>query len=65
MLGDIKSVGNSVQELRFHFGPGYRIYFTEFGGITVFLLAGGDKSTQSKDIATAQKMATELKEKMQ
>lgn len=50
MLGDIKSVGEKVSEIRFHFGAGHRVYFTQIGEVTVILLAGGDKGTQTKDI---------------
>lgn len=57
MIGDIKPVGDKVYEMRFHFGAGYRIYYTQVGSITIFLLAGGDKSTQSKDIAKAKQLA--------
>jgi len=52
-LGDSKSVGDGVFELRMTFGPGYRIYFGREGDTVVILLCGGDKSTQSKDIAQA------------
>lgn len=60
MLGDIKSVGDRIFELRFHFGAGYRIYYTQIGSLTVFLLAGGDKSSQRKDIELAKKILKEL-----
>lgn len=53
--GDHKSVGSGVFELRYHFGAGYRVYFAEDGDTLVVLLVGGDKSTQSDDIETAQK----------
>ena len=48
-------------ELRFSFGSGYRIYFAEEDDVTVILLLGGDKSRQSKDIATAKKYWSELR----
>jgi len=50
-----------VFELRFSFGSGYRIYFAEEDDVTVILLLGGDKSRQSKDIATAKKYWSELR----
>ena len=46
--------------MRIHAGPGYRVYFVERGLEIVILLAGGDKSTQAKDIKTAQKLARQL-----
>jgi len=58
-LGDVSPI-DRVSELRIHYGPGYRIYFTTKGDTIVILLCGGDKSTQAKDIAKAQKMAKEI-----
>lgn len=51
--GDIEPVGEGVSELRLHFGPGYRVYFGRHGAGLIVLLAGGDKSTQDKDIKHA------------
>ncbi len=59
-FGDSKSVGNKVFELRIDVGKGYRIYFTNKDSRIVFLLVGGDKSSQNKDIETAKKMAEEV-----
>ena len=58
--GDVKPVGEGVSELRLHFGSGYRIYYIQQGSKLIVLLAGGDKSTQSKDISTALKLARNL-----
>jgi putative addiction module killer protein len=46
--------------MRIHHGPGYRVYFKRTGMEIVILLAGGDKSTQAKDIKKALKLAREL-----
>lgn len=58
-FGDVKSVGQGVSELRIDYGPGYRVYFVRRGEFAVILLCGGDKRTQSADIAAAQRMAKE------
>jgi putative addiction module killer protein len=52
-LGDCKSAGGGILELRVHFGPGYRIYCAREGQKLIILLCAGDKSTQQKDIALA------------
>ena len=58
-LGDHKKIDNEISELRFKFGSGYRIYFTEIDNIIVLLINGGDKSTQSKDIIKAKSILQE------
>lgn len=57
--GDAEPVGQGISELRIHFGPGYRIYFTKRGDTIIVLLCGGDKSSQTKDIKVAKRLATE------
>jgi len=52
--GDYKSVGEGVNELRFFFGAGYRVYFGEDGDTIVVLLCGGSKDSQHRDIQRAQ-----------
>lgn len=61
-FGDCEPVGEGVSEMRIHYGPGYRVYFKRSGMEILILLAGGDKSTQAKDIKKALKLARELKE---
>jgi putative addiction module killer protein len=56
-FGDTRSVGGGVEELRFKFGPAYRVYFLRRGNKIVVLLAGGDKGTQTKDISRAKALA--------
>jgi putative addiction module killer protein len=58
--GDVKALSGGVSELRVHFGPGYRVYFTQRGHDIVILLAGGGKSNQPKDIQTALQLAKNL-----
>lgn len=60
-LGDSRSVGEGVRELKIDYGPGYRVYFAEDGDTLVVLLCGGDKSTQSRDIKKAQEYWVEYR----
>ena len=60
LFGDSGPVGGNVSELRVHVGPGYRAYYTVRGRTIVFMLCGGDKSTQKKDIKKAKDIAAQL-----
>jgi putative addiction module killer protein len=61
-FGDHNNLGRGLFELRFLFGPGFRVYYTVRNGRIVFLLIGGDKSTQAKDIEKARNLMTALEE---
>jgi putative addiction module killer protein len=50
-LGDIKTIGEGVTEMREHFGAGWRMYFVQRGDVLIVMLGGGTKSTQEADIA--------------
>ena len=52
-FGDYKRLDANIFELRFHYGSGYRIYFSEVNNTTVLILCGGDKSSQKYDIESA------------
>jgi putative addiction module killer protein len=60
-FGDCEPVGEGVSEMRIHVGAGYRVYYTRTRSTVYFLLAGGEKASQTKDIAKAKRMARELK----
>jgi len=59
-FGDCEPVGEGVSEMRIHVGLGYRVYFTRRAEVVYFLLIGGDKSTQKRDIKRALEMARTL-----
>lgn len=59
-FGDCEPVGEGVSEMRIHFGPGYRLYFTRRGEAVFLLLLGGAKSSQKRDIKRALEMARTL-----
>ena len=61
-LGDVKPIGGGVFEMREHFGPGWRMYYVKRGSVLIVVLGGGDKSSQSADIAKAVKLAATIEE---
>ncbi len=61
-LGDVKPVGEGVFEMREHFGSGWRMYYVQRGAVLIVMLGGGDKSTQTADIAKAIKLAAILED---
>lgn len=62
LLGDVKSVGESVWEMREFFGAGWRMYFIQQGDVIIVMLGGGDKSTQQRDIVKAIALSKKLEE---
>jgi putative addiction module killer protein len=60
LLGDVKSVGDKVSELRIDVGRGYRVYFTRRRRTIVLLLSGGDKGDQARSMRAAKDMVAEL-----
>lgn len=63
LRGDLKAVGDSVIEVRFNIGPGYRVYLTQEGEKLVLLLVGSDKSSQHRDIKKARELAKEWRQR--
>lgn len=61
-LGDVKPVGGGVFEMREFFGPGWRMYGLQRGDVVIVMLGGGEKSTQTADIANAIALATQLED---
>jgi putative addiction module killer protein len=60
--GKHRNLTGGISELKIDFGPGYRVYYTQRGSRLLLLLAGGDKSSQIKDIALAVRLAKSFKE---
>ena len=60
--GSVAPVGEGVSELKIDYGPGYRVYFVERKAQYLLLLAGGDKSSQERDVRTARELARAYKE---
>ena len=55
--GSHRALREGVSELKIDVGPGYRVYFTERDGELIILLAGGDRSTQRRDVERAIELA--------
>ena len=59
-LGDWKSLGENLSEMRVDVGPGYRLYFTRRQNVLIVMLAGATSPAQSRDIKRAQKILLQL-----
>lgn len=59
LLGDVRTVGGGVSEMRIGYGPGYCLYYIHRGMELIVLLVGGDKGSQARDIARARVMAAQ------
>lgn len=57
-----RDLTDGVSELKIDVGPGYRVYYTQRGNQLLLLLAGGDKSSQQKDIEMAISLARNFQE---
>ena len=62
LLGDVAPIGEGVFEMREFFGPGWRMYYIQRGEVLIVMLGGGDKSSQTADIASAKALAATLKD---
>ena len=62
-FGDCKSLGEGIAELRIHFGPGLRIYYSKIANKIILLLCGGDKGSQTKDINKAKEYLLEFQKR--
>ena len=60
--GNHRNLARGISELKIDFGPGYRVYYTIRGSRLLILLAGGDKSTQRKDILKAVELTKDVQE---
>ncbi|WP_119272920.1 type II toxin-antitoxin system RelE/ParE family toxin [Taklimakanibacter deserti] len=60
--GQVRDVGEGVSEMKIDYGPGYRVYYIRRDKVVYLLLCGGDKSTQSRDIAEAKRIAKEWRD---
>lgn len=63
-LGNVKSLGQGLSEVKIDYGPGYRLYCWVRGEVMVILLCGGNKSSQKKDITKARKLLEEVKDEL-
>lgn len=62
LAGDSEPVGEGISEARIHYGPGYRLYYLRRGPVLIVMLAGGDKSSQDRDIKAAKRIAKDWRD---
>lgn len=59
-LGNWRTIDGALSEMKVDIGPGYRLYFTRKANVLIVMLAGGDKSSQTRDITRAKRILKEL-----
>ncbi|GJL59730.1 MAG: addiction module killer protein [Nitrospirales bacterium] len=64
-FGDWKEIkgAKGLYEMRDHYGPGYRIFYTIVGNKLIVLLAGSSKKDQKKALAQAKKYLADYEER--
>lgn len=63
LFGDWKEA-DGVYEMRWDYGPGYRVYYAKYGNVVIVLLGGGDKSSQKSDLKKARRLWKEREDEI-
>lgn len=60
--GQHRVLAGGICEMKVDHGPGYRVYYTQYGNTWVVLLCGGEKASQGDDIKAARRLAKQLEQ---